>query len=53
MLDLRSDYQARMLMEAAPSFSLEWCEYAVTACAETDLKMKSTTIAKVSLLTDL
>ncbi|NLO48169.1 MAG: DNA polymerase III subunit delta [Clostridiales bacterium] len=53
MLELRSDYQARLLMEAAPSFSLKWCEDAVTACAETDLKMKSTSIGENICLTDL
>jgi DNA polymerase-3 subunit delta len=53
LLDLRSDYQVRLLMEAAPLFSADWCADAVVSCAETDLKMKSSSLDDNELLVDL
>ncbi len=51
--DIRSDWQARKLMNAARQFNLGWCRRAVTLCAETDLAMKSSGLDNEELLTEL
>ncbi|NLL39453.1 MAG: DNA polymerase III subunit delta, partial [Clostridiales bacterium] len=53
LLGLRTDYQARLLMEAARRVSLNWCSDAVCLCAETDFRMKSTRLGEEELLISL
>lgn len=53
LLGLRTDYQARLLMEAARRVTLKWCSDAVCLCAETDFRMKSTRITEKELLVSL
>ena len=50
---LRSSWQAGNLMRSARQFDLKWCRNAVALAAETDLAMKSTSIDREELLTDL
>ncbi len=52
-LGFRSEYPARLLMNNAAKFSLEWCENAVLACAETDYQMKNSPIDGEELLKSL
>lgn len=53
LLGLRTDYQARLLMESARRVSLKWCSDAVCLCAETDFRMKSSRIGEQELLVSL
>lgn len=41
ILGLKSDYAARLIVNSARRFSMQWCIEAVRLCGETDLKMKS------------
>lgn len=50
---LRSDWQARKLMDSARRFDLKWCRRGVVRCAETDLAMKSSGLDSRDLLTEL
>jgi DNA polymerase-3 subunit delta len=51
--DMKSDWQARKLMEAARRFDLRWCRKAVILAEETDVAMKSSGLEQQELLTDL
>lgn len=51
--EMKSDWQARKLMEAARRFDLRWCRQAVIWAEETDLAMKSGGLDSRELLTDL
>ena len=51
--EMKSDWQARRLMNAARRFDLRWCRRAVVLCAETDLAMKSSGLDSQELLTEL
>lgn len=53
LLDFRSEYPAKLLMNNAAKFSLGWCEKAVLACAETDYQMKNSPIDGEELLKSL
>lgn len=53
VLDYKSEYPAKLLMNNASKFSLKWCENAVLACAETDYQMKNTPIDGEELLKSL
>ena len=53
LLDFRSEYPAKLLMNNAAKFSLSWCEKAVLACAETDYQMKNSPIDGEELLKSL
>ncbi len=53
ILEFRSEYPAKLLMNNASKFSLEWCEKAVLACAETDYQMKNSPIDGEELLKSL
>lgn len=53
MLDFRSEYPAKLLMNNAAKFTLAWCEKAVLACAETDYQMKNSSIDGEELLKSL
>lgn len=46
-------YPAEKLMNNARRFSLAWCRKAVTACAKTDLALKSSSGAERELMVDL
>ena len=39
--NMRSDYQAKLLLENARRVSRPWCARAVRRCCETDLRIKS------------
>ena len=51
--EIRSDFQAGRLMDAARRFSLPWCRYAVRRCYETDLVLKSSYGQEGEVLTGL
>ena len=51
--EMRSDWQARKIMDASRRFDLNWCRRAVVLCAQADLDMKSTGLNSRELLTDL
>ncbi|MCD7919718.1 MAG: DNA polymerase III subunit delta [Clostridiales bacterium] len=51
--EMRSDWQARKLMDAARRFDLPWCRRAVVLAEETDVAMKSTGLNSEELLVDL
>lgn len=51
--DMKSDWQARRLMEAARRFDLGWCRRAVILAEETDVAMKSSGLDAEELLTGL
>ena len=53
VLDYKSEYPAKLLMNNASKFSLKWCENAVLACAEADYQMKNTPIDGEELLKSL
>ncbi len=53
LLGFKSEYPAKLLMNNASKFSLEWCEKAVLACAETDYQMKNSSIDGEELLKSL
>jgi DNA polymerase III delta subunit len=52
-LKLRMEYPAKLLSRNVDNFSLEWCENAVLACAETDYQMKNSPLAGETLLESL
>lgn len=39
---MRSDYPAKKLLNSAKRISLEWCRRAAAACADADMRLKST-----------
>ena len=41
VLNIKSDYAARLVLNSSRKFSIKWCTDAVRLCGETDLKMKS------------
>lgn len=51
--EMKSDYQANKLMDAARQFSLPWCRYAVRRCYETDIVLKSSYGQEGEVLTGL
>ena len=51
--EMKSDFQANKLMDAAGRFSLPWCRYAVRRCYETDLVLKSSYGQEGEVLTAL
>lgn len=51
--DMKSDWQARRLMESARRFDLSWCRRAVILAEETDVAMKSSGLDAEELLTGL
>ena len=51
--EMRSDFQANKLMDAARGFSLPWCRYAVGRCYETDIVLKSSYGQEGEVLTGL
>lgn len=52
-LGFKSEYPAKLLMNNVREFSLEWCENAVLASAETDYQMKNSPIDGEELLRSL
>lgn len=51
--DMKSDWQARKLMDAARRFDLRWCRQAVIWAEETEVAMKSGGLESRELLTGL
>ena len=51
--EMKSDFQAGKLTDAARGFSLSWCRYAVRRCYETDIVLKSSYGQEGEVLTAL
>ena len=53
IMGMKTDYQARAVLDEARRVSLPWCANALTVCCETDVRLKSSGMEDTELMTEL